>query len=240
MKTSAARARKTPESALILREFFANISHELRTPVTAIKGYAQTLKQGGLDDVESRMSFIDAIERNADRLTRLIEDLLRISRLAERPVPRRRTLALGAFTRTWAEDLAPLAEERGVSVHIGIPSALKVSADPAMLIDAVQNLIVNALRHSRPGGRVRIAARAVGNEARIVVSDAGVGIFRKDLPRLFERFYRTRGMRKSPGAGLGLSIVKQIVAAHGGRISATRRTDKGTDVTFTLSLGKAR
>lgn len=221
------------------REFISNVSHELRTPVTAIKGYAETLKRGGLDDRKNRMSFVSTIERHADRLTRLIDDLLRISTLSERPAPRLRRIRLSGLVRECVSDIAPLGTASRVSISGNIPAALTVSADRVQLVDVLRNLLTNAVKFNRPGGRVLVKARAAADEAVIVVQDTGVGISQKDLPRQFERFYRGRGARTSPGTGLGLSIAQQIVSAHGGRIWAESRRGQGASFHFTLPLWKA-
>lgn len=207
--------------------------------MTAIKGYAQTLKQGGLDDLKHRMSFVDTIERNADRLTRLIEDLMRVSKLERRPIPRLRKIALNALVKECVKRAAPLAGMSRIGVRVEIPPALTVSADRAQLVDVVSNLLDNAVKFNRPGGRVLIRGRAAGNEAVVVVQDTGVGISAKDVPRLFERFYRAKSTRARHGAGLGLSIARQIVAAHGGRIWAGSRKGEGASFHFTLPLWKA-
>jgi len=232
-------AARIEEHDRVQLEFIANVSHELRTPVTAIKGYAQTLKAGGMDDLKHRNRFIDTIVRHADRLASLIEDLLHISQLSERPQPRRRAIALSGFTKKLLSELAPNDELRRLSVRVNIPPSLKASADPSMLYAVLENLIGNAVQYNRPGGKVEIKAAASGGKAVISVKDTGVGIPRKDLPRVFERFYRTRAAKtRHHGAGLGLSIVRQIVAAHGGRVWVESRTGKGTAVRFTLPLAK--
>lgn len=236
----AETVKKVEERERTQREFLSNVSHELRTPVTAIKGFAQTLKHGGLDDRKHRMGFVDTIERHADRLTSLIEDLMRISTLAESPVPHLRKIRLSELIGECILDAVPLAKSGRVSISGNIPAALTVSADRAQVIDVLQNLLHNAVKFNRPGGKVLVKARAAAHEAVIAVQDTGVGISEKDLPRLFERFYRGRNARARQGAGLGLSIAQQIVTAHGGRIWAESRNSKGAAFHFTLPLWKAR
>lgn len=222
------------------REFIANVSHELRTPVTAIKGYAQTLKQGGLEDKKRRLDFVDTIERNADRLTGLIDALLRISALNERPTPRRRPVRLSGLARRCAAAAATQARSNRVVLRVGVPAALKASADPGQIRDVLRALVDNAVKFSRPGGQVAIKAREAGGEAVVSVEDRGIGIPERDFPRLFERFFRGRNARRLPGSGLGLSIAQQIVAAHGGRIWADARRRRGAAFRFTLPLAGAQ
>lgn len=232
-------AAQIEESDRLQREFISNISHELRTPVTAIKGYAQTLKAGGMDDLKHRDGFIDTIVRHADRLASLIEDLLHISQLSERPKPRQRTIPLARFARKLVSEFPPSDDLRRLSVRVVIPPTLKASADPAMLYAVLENLIGNAVQYNRAGGKVEIKAASSGGKAVISVKDTGVGIPSKDLFRVFERFYRTRAAKaRNHGAGLGLSIVQQIVVAHGGRVWIDSRRGRGTAVRFTLPLAK--
>jgi len=218
------------------REFIANVSHELRTPVTAIKGYAQTLLQGGLEDTKHRASFVHTIERHADRLTRLIADLLRIATLMERPAPQIRRIRLRDAVERCLADAAAAAKAGRVSVRARVPSAMRVSADRDQLSDVLAKLIVNAVKFNRPGGSVTVSARTAGHDTVITVDDTGVGVPEKDFPRLFERFYRGRNARTRQGAGLGLSIAQQIVSAHGGRIWAENRKGRGASFHFTLPL----
>lgn len=237
------RSTATPaaeEIDRIQREFIANLSHELRTPVTAIKGYAQTLKSGGIDDKKNRLAFVDVIERHADRLAALIENLLSISQLTAHPKPRLKTTALAAFARRRLAEFAPAFSRAGMAARVEIAPSLTVSADPALLETVFHNLLDNAIKHGRPGVRAEIKAVAAGGDAVISVEDDGEGIPAKDLPRIFDRFYRARAAKSRPGAGLGLSIVRQIVLAHGGRVWAESRKGEGAAIRFTLPLAKKR
>lgn len=234
----AETATRMEERERIQREFLANVSHELRTPVTVIKGFAQTLKEGGLDDKKHRAGFVDTIERNADRLKLLIDDLLRISALSELPPPRRAKVPLRALVRRCAAEAAARARARRISLRVDVPAALAASADRRQVRDVLRALIGNAVKFSRPGSRVLLKARAAGGEAVVSVEDRGSGIAPRDFPRLFERFYRGRNARSLPGSGLGLSIAQQIVAAHGGRIWADARRRGGAAFHFTLPLAR--
>ncbi|MDP3541042.1 MAG: chemotaxis protein CheB [Elusimicrobiota bacterium] len=229
----AETAKRLAERERTQREFIANVSHELRTPVTAIKGFAQTLKHGGLDDNKHRRSFVDAIERNADRLKGLIDALLRISELDERPLPRRGKVPLRALVRR-------CAASAGASVRVDVPAALEVSAERGQIREVLGSLIGNAVKFGRPGSPVLVKARPAGGEAVVTVEDRGIGVPERDFPHLFERFHRGRNARGLPGSGLGLSIAQQIVAAHGGRIWADERRRRGAAFHFTLPLATRR
>lgn len=218
-------------------EFIANVSHELRTPTTAIKGYAQTLLTGGLDE-KGRADFVRTIERNADRLADLIEDLLRFGPLARPSRPRQVRLSEAVIRA--AANAGSLGKVARVSVGGRVPAWLEVRADPAQLEEVLSQLLENAVKFNRRGGRVTLKARANGREALISVEDTGSGFSREDLPRLFERFYRGRAARAGRGSGLGLSIARQVVTAHGGRIWAENRPGGGAAIFFTLPLWKAR
>lgn len=236
----AETAKRMAERERIQREFIANVSHELRTPVTAIKGYAQTLKQGGLEDKKRRLDFVDTIERNADRLTGLIDALLRISALNERPTPRRRPVRLSGLARRCAAAAATQARSSRVALRVDVPAALAASADLGQIRDVLRALVDNAVKFSRPGSRVLVKARSAGSEAVVSVEDRGSGIPPSDFPYLFERFFRGRNARTLQGSGLGLSIAQQIVAAHGGRIWADARRRRGAAFHFTLPLARAQ
>lgn len=226
------------ESARSRREFIANLSHELRTPVTAIKGYAQTLKAGGLDDLKHRDMFVDTIERHADRLAALIEGLLRLSHQTEHPKPRVKRTILAPLARKALAELKPLLLRARITARVEAPASVAASADPAQIAIVLHNLIGNAVKHGRTGGNLLIHLLAAGKEVVVSVEDDGPGITVKDLPRVFDRFYRGRTVKARSGAGLGLSIARQIVAAHGGLIWAESRRGRGTAVRFTLPLAK--
>lgn len=226
------------ESARSRREFIANLSHELRTPVTAIKGYAQTLRAGGLDDLKNRDMFVDTIERHADRLAALIEDLLRLSHLTEHPKPRVKRTVLAPLARKALAELKPQLQRARITARIESPASLAATADPAQLAIVFHNLIGNAVKHGGTGGNILITLIAEGTEVVVSVEDDGPGIPSKDLPRVFDRFYRGRPAKSRPGAGLGLSIVQQIVFAHGGRVWAESRRGRGAAIRFTLPLAK--
>ena len=225
------------------REFVANVSHELKTPLTSIKSLVETLLSGALDDPTNSRRFITMIEEDATRLARLIDDLLALSQIESKAVP----LALQPVDlRALLEDLAPRfrqpVEKQRIQLNIAIPpDAPRVAGDPERLRQVFVNLFDNALKFNKPGGRVTVSAKPDGAMLRVSVEDTGVGIPEQDLPRIFERFYRVDKARSRElgGTGLGLSIVKHIVEAHGGTVSVTSQPTQGSTFSFTIPLHAA-
>ncbi len=217
------------------RRLFAGIAHELRTPLSVIQG---TL-EGMLDRViEPAPERIAGLHSQTVLLNRLITDLRDLSLAQARQLAlHRRTIDLAGFVRETMEALAPLFDERGVALRVTAPDGLPpVDADPDRLRQIVQNIVENALRHTPPGGQVRIALEADANGVRLAVTDTGSGISVDDLPHIFEHFYRAdrSRARSSGGTGLGLAIVKSLVEAHGGRV--TVESTPGAGSTFTIAL----
>ncbi|MFN8602428.1 MAG: ATP-binding protein [Candidatus Binatia bacterium] len=218
-------------------DFVANVSHELRTPLTAIKGFAETLLSSGFADRERALHFVSIIDRQAERLSRLIDDLLILSDLELGKMPvRRRPVALEPIVREVEDLLAEPARRGGVTLQVDVPPELRVEGDPDRLTQVVSNLLDNAIKYTPAGGRISIAAHADGGTVELSVADTGAGIPAEDLPRLAERFYRVdkARIRELGGTGLGLSIVKHIVQAHGGTLRFASRVGAGTTVTVTL------
>ncbi len=222
----------------IRRDFVANVSHELRTPLASIKGYAETLRDGAIEDKTHRLEFVKTIEEQAVHLSKLVDDLLDLSSIESgyRP-PRLETLALLPLLQSAARDAAPAAAELGVRVSVAsvdeLPSA---RSDADQLRQVLANLIDNAMKYNEPGGLVELSARAEGGELIVSVRDTGVGIPDSDLPRVFERFYRVDKSRSrdAGGTGLGLAIVKHLVEAQGGRVWVESRQPGGSTFFFSL------
>jgi two-component system, OmpR family, phosphate regulon sensor histidine kinase PhoR len=217
----------------VRREFVANVSHEFRTPLTIIHGYVETLRDGALEDPAMTAKSLDAIHRNVQRLSLLLEDLLAISSLENRARPLDCSRAdLHETARRAVEHLAPRIEERHASVHIDWPPEARFAEIDIRRIEQVfTNLLENALQHGESGElAIRIAARRTGNEIHITVEDNGAGIPLDAQPHIFERFYRVdkHRARDAGGTGLGLSIVKNILLAHGGSISVRSTPGDGT------------
>ena len=224
----------------VRRDFVANVSHELRTPLASIRGFAETLRDGALDDLEHRVEFVEAIEKDAQRLSALVEDLLDLSAIESgQRQPVRQPVDLPALAREAALSLRPLAERRNVAIVVEAAPAMPAArADRAQIKQVLSNLLDNAVKFNHEGGRVTVSARAEGPLAVVTIADTGPGIPPEDLPRVFERFYRVDKARSSEvgGTGLGLSIAKHIVEANGGGISVESRLGEGAVFRFTLPL----
>jgi signal transduction histidine kinase len=215
---------------IVRRDFVANVSHELKTPLTAIAGYAETLAAEAKD--KQAKQFAGTIVENAHRMQRLVDDLLDLSRIESgawepQPAP----LPIEAAAREAWEPFTERARERRIQFETATNSG-KVSADPEALRQILSNLYDNALRHTPAGGRIRVATERAGSDTVIRVSDTGSGIGADHLPRIFERFYRVDPgrSRQEGGTGLGLSIVKHLVEAHGGRVEAQSELGRGTTI----------
>jgi two-component system phosphate regulon sensor histidine kinase PhoR len=226
----------------IRKDFVANVSHELRTPLTAIRGYAETLLDGALEDQENNRKFLEVIRAHAIRLNNIASDLLVLSELesgqvaaAPEPVPIH--AALEAAIRTLESE----ARVRGVSMHIGELGAGHVIGHRIRLEQAFVNLLDNAVKFNRPGGEVRVeTSRTPEAKARIAISDTGIGIPSEDLPRIFERFYRVDKARSREvgGTGLGLSIVKHVIERMNGSVTVESQLGKGSVFTVLLPLAE--
>ncbi|MCA9537715.1 MAG: PAS domain-containing protein [Myxococcales bacterium] len=213
------------------RDFVANVSHELRTPVSIIRLNAETLRDGALDDPKSAPRFIDALLRNAERLSDLVSDLLDISRIESGKYPMQPELILveRIAARTVSE-LEQLATERRTRVSVDVPSALRVRADEKALEQVLINLLQNAVKYTPEEGHVWVVARPAGDRVRIEVRDDGPGIPPEHRGRIFERFYRVDAGRSKHmgGTGLGLSIVKHLVANMDGTVGVESNEPRGS------------
>ena len=224
------------------RDFVANVSHELRTPLTAIRGYAETLLSGALEDPVRARNFLGVIDRHSERLSRLIDDLLTLSDLELGKSPlKKEAVLLEALVDEVLEVLREKAERGGVTLVKELPPGLPLlMGDGDRLQQVLINLADNAVKYTPSGGTVTVAARsgAPGSPSDVVVSvtDTGGGIPAEEIPRLTERFYRVDKARSRElgGTGLGLAIVKHIVQAHGGRLDITSTLNVGTTVKFSI------
>ncbi len=226
------------------RDFVANVSHELKTPVTSISGFTDTLLDGAADDPDNRTRFLNIIRRQAHRLTAILDDLLTLSRLEHDAQNARIPLRTEAIrplldnaAKTWQDDAA----SKKMTLDVRGDPALKASVNAPLIEQAMINLIGNAVKYTPENTRVTVDVECDATEIRLRVTDQGPGIARHHLPRLFERFYRIdRGRsRNMGGTGLGLAIVKSIAIAHGGRVSVTSTPGKGSVFTIHLPATQA-
>ena len=226
----------------VRRDFVANVSHELKTPVASIKGFVETLLDGALDDHADARRFLGIVSRQADRLASIIEDLLALSRIEQSEtsgtLPLERHPLAGLLVAA-TDDCRPRATERSIRVELACPPMLMVTVNGPLLEQAVINLVDNAIKYSEPGKTVWLSADADADGTAIRVRDEGCGIAAEHLPRLFERFYRVDKARSRNlgGTGLGLSIVKHIVQAHAGTIAVESTPGVGTTFTIRLPAG---
>jgi two-component system phosphate regulon sensor histidine kinase PhoR len=222
-------------------DFVANASHELRTPLASLKGFVETLQDSAKDDPAAREKFLGIMQEQALRMSRLIEDLLSLSHIEmrEHVAPTARA-GLGEIVGEVAKGLGPIAEAAGIviSVETGAAPAIAIG-DRDELVQVVENLMQNAIKYGRRGGRVEVSLRRQDSSIALSVSDDGIGIAREHLPRLTERFYRVsaKESRERGGTGLGLAIVKHIVNRHRGELRIASELGKGS--TFTVLLPAA-
>jgi two-component system phosphate regulon sensor histidine kinase PhoR len=227
----------------VRRDFVANVSHELKTPIASIKGFVETLLDGAADNPADAKRFLQIVAKQADRLAAIIEDLLALSRIEQSegaddlPVE---PAAIGGVLAAAAADCEPRAVERSITLDTQCDPVLVAEVNAPLLEQAVINLVDNAIKYSDAGRTIWMEAATAGNELVIRIRDEGCGIAAEHLPRLFERFYRVdrARSRKLGGTGLGLSIVKHIVQAHRGTISV--ESELGVGSTFTIRLPLAR
>jgi len=225
----------------VRRDFVANVSHELRTPLTAIRGYAETLLEGALEDRQNNRRFVEIIKAHAVRLNSIASDLLTLAELdADQPAPAPEPVSVRAAIEAALRTVEAEAALRGVELCPTILEEAIVLGHKTRLEQALVNLLDNAIKFNRPGGQARIECGPVdGSRVRIAVADTGIGIPPAFLPRIFERFYRVDRARSRDvgGTGLGLSIVKHVVERMNGTVTAQSEPGKGS--TFTIVLPAA-
>ncbi|MDO8530787.1 MAG: ATP-binding protein [Dehalococcoidia bacterium] len=222
----------------VRREFVDNASHELQTPLASIKALVESLQEGGLDDPVVARDFLARTASEVDKLTSMVNELLELSRLESgqsglvmAPTD------LGEVVREAARNLEPQAERKGLTLTVDTASGpLTVKADRRRLIEAVANLVDNAIKFTPDGGRIQVSVRPEGDRLEVTVADTGVGIASQDLPHIFKRFYKVDRSRAGEGVGLGLAITKHIVQAHSGTVRVESTLGKGSVFTVTLPV----
>ena len=227
------------ETEQFRKQYLGNVAHELKTPIFNIQGYISTLLDGGLEDELINRKYLERAEKSIDRLINIVNDLDTISKL-ESNMNRleMEKFDIVALTKEIAEQAEMEADKKGIRISIkgadNLPSPFWVLADGQVIV----NLVINSIRYGKEGGLTRVHFRDMLDKILVEVEDNGLGISKEDLPRVFERFYRTdKGRsREQGGTGLGLAIVKHIIEAHGERISV--RSEPGVGSTFSFTLKK--
>jgi two-component system phosphate regulon sensor histidine kinase PhoR len=224
----------------VRQDFVANVSHEFKTPLTAIQGFAETLISGALEDPRNNRRFLEIIRDHAARLAALTDDLLKLARIEAGKlevefVP----VNILELVEQCAETALLKASRKQIAFETDVPSGLPtIRGDANLLREVLQNLLDNAIQYTPEAGRIRVSVAVNGREAVIAVSDTGIGIPLADQERIFERFYRVDAARsrEAGGTGLGLSIAKHIVEAHGGRLWVESEIGHGSKFSFSISL----
>ena len=226
------------------KDFVANVSHELRTPLTSIKSYAETLLDGALDDRETSERFLSVIDSEADRMTRLVKDLLQLSRLDNQQMQWNMSrISFESLVKGAVVKLEMEAENKEQTLECYVIGEIPdIHADKDRIEQVVLNVLSNAIKYTPQGGNITVYIGRIYSDVYVKISDTGIGIPSEDISRIFERFYRVdkARSREMGGTGLGLSIAREIVEAHGGSISAVSELDKGTEITVRLPVGKAQ
>jgi two-component system phosphate regulon sensor histidine kinase PhoR len=220
------------------RDFTANVSHELKTPLSSIKAYAETLLIGALEDPEHNRGFVERIAEQSDRLEQLIFDLLKLAQLQDSALLKPEPLLLRPLLEQSRNAFLPIAQRKGVTLEfdLQISPSLEMQTDRDALLTIVNNLISNAVRYTPSGGKVLVQAESMEEQIVLAVRDTGIGIAPEDLPRIFERFFRVEKARtqEAGGTGLGLAIVKHLVTSMQGQIDVESQVGSGS--TFRLQL----
>ena len=223
-------AEESQESEHIRREFVANVSHELKTPLTSISGFIETLQEGAADDPEIRTKFIDIIAIETARLKRLIEDLLVLSDIESRRDSEQQEFDVSTAIMNTVEALRPIADDKQITILMDLDKGCSIRGSVDRFRQMMVNLIENAIKYSDKNSRIWVNAKDKDGQLTISVRDEGIGIAPEHHDRLFERFYRVDKSRskKAGGTGLGLSIVKHIAVLLGAKLSVESQVGEGT------------
>ena len=226
-------------------DFVANVSHELKTPLTTIKSYTETLLTGQVDDQETATQFMGIIDTETDRMNRLVKDLLQLSRLDYKQEKwNKKESNLIALLKSVVTKVEMTAKKKNQHLNCIFDDSLKILTviDKDGIEQVLMNVLSNAIKYTQEGGRIDIDAIQLGSNAQLIIADNGIGIPEKELSRVFERFFRVDKARSRAmgGTGLGLAISKQIIEEHNGSIEIESKEGKGTKVTITLPLSHAR
>jgi len=231
---------KVKSSQRSQRDFVANVSHELKTPLTSIQGFAQAILDGTVNTRSEIKSSAQVIRDEADRMYRLVRDLLELARYDAGTVTLTQSdIDIHNLCDRVVEKMSVQAEKKGVQINLDLPDLPLIYGDPDRLSQVFSNIIDNALTYTPAGGQVDIRGERAGKEVRITIADTGKGIPEQEIHKIFDRFYqvdKSRSNAQEPGSGLGLAIAEEIVRAHGGRISVQSQMGEGSQFTVVLPL----
>jgi signal transduction histidine kinase len=233
-------AKQVSRSDRMMRDLLANVSHELKTPLTSIQGFSQALEEDAISSLEDRKQAARIINEETLRMRRLVDDLIDLSRLESgQIVMQQERIDLAELLRGCAGRFAWQLRDASAAIQLELPSLPTIQGDELRLEQAFTNLIDNAVRHTPKGGSIKVSAAARNGSVRVAVHNTGSFIPADELPRLFERFYQVDPSRArgKGGSGLGLAIANEVVQAHHGAISATSDQDEGTEFVVTLPVG---
>ncbi len=225
----------------IRKDFVANVSHEFKTPLTSIRGYAETLLSGMLDDPEITQKFLHRIERQTEHMENLVSDLLQLSRIERNEITEIEKIEPLPLLRDIAEEFVPVAQAKNVSLEWNIPSVEKeiyIYGNQNLLYTLISNLVTNGIQYNKSGGKIWLKVTQQNDVLRIEVKDNGIGISQSEIDRIFERFYRTEASRSlyAEGSGLGLSIVRHVVELLNGKLGVESEPEKGSQFWVEIPL----
>jgi two-component system phosphate regulon sensor histidine kinase PhoR len=236
--------KKLKELEKYRKDFLGNVSHELKTPIFNIQGYILTLLDGGLEDNSINRLYLERTEKSINRMISIVEDLESISRLESGEIkPHLDDFDVIKVVDEVFDALEMRAKKKGIKLSYGSSynKPIKVNADRKRIIEVVNNLVINSINYGKKNGKTTVSFMDMGQNVLIDITDDGIGISEKDIPRIFERFFRTDKSRSRDqgGTGLGLAIVKHIIEAHNQTINVRSKVDKGSSFVFTLRKAKA-
>ena len=219
------------------RDFVANVSHELKTPITAIKGFIEVLRDGSINQPENAKRFLDIVYKNSERLNAIVEDLLSLSRLEEKTIDIKfEESDIKSVLLTAVENCDLIAKEKAINIELTCPENIFIKINKQLIIQAMENLLNNSIKYSDNNTTIRVSANVESGKFYLKVQDEGCGFSKEHIPRIFERFYRIDKSRSRDegGTGLGLAIVKHITQVHNGSVEVESEPGKGS--TFTIIL----
>jgi two-component system phosphate regulon sensor histidine kinase PhoR len=222
------------------RELIGNISHEFRTPLAGIKAMVETLRDGAVDDQEAARDFLARIDDEVERLTQIVVELTELSRIETGEAELRlESVDLNLLVEEVITQLSPQIERQQLTAEKNIDANLpSVQADKRRIRQTIVNLIHNAIKFTNTGGKIMVTTRIHNGSVTVDISDTGIGIAKRDLPHVFERFYKGDRDRSGGGTGMGLAIAKHVIEAHGGSIWVQSEEGKGSNFSFSLPINR--